>query len=174
MEDVVRFEKFVARCRVRMAQTLWRILDDINWVEEILQQAMLRAWRKRELLFAHANPVALMRRICLHMGYDFLRAKIRREKGLDKYRQDCIYRGLASPEQPIEALLHAELMATVRRGIAQLPGHQQLAVQRRLLGEQSYAEIAQVIGCEITTARLHFWRGKRSLRKFMQREGYTG
>ncbi len=166
------FEVFIERYRGYMINSLWRVMKDVNLIDDMLQQSLLRAWQKRDLLFEHVNPVALVLRICGHVATDFLRAKLRRQARFNRYCDRGRYREDVWREEPMDRILRGELFDRVEKLISSLSVRQGMAVQMRLFEEADYEQIARKIGCGTSTARLHYWRGKEQIREALLASGY--
>lgn len=76
--------------------------------------------------------------------------------------QECQER-LIAQEDPLADLTRDEIVSAVRRAVIALPAHYREVVLLCYLHELSYAEAAQVIGCEIGTVRSRLHRARALL-----------
>ncbi len=72
-----------------------------------------------------------------------------------------------SPHTLVLGLEVAESREEVLAALSRLPSQQAEAVLMRLANEQSYAEIAQALGCSESSVRTHVERGRARLRKIL-------
>jgi len=118
----------------------------------------------------------------------WLFAVIRRTAADERRRQILrrllLDRSQASPpptpiERPDEAVHRVELQRLVREALTQLPRRQREVLQLVFYHDLSLAEAAQVMSVSLGSARTHYERGKKQLRRQMEgwqiyNEGRTG
>lgn len=75
----------------------------------------------------------------------------------------CASERLTAREDPLADLTRAEIVEAVRVAVLALPVHYREAVLLCYLHELSYAEAAEVIGCELGTVRSRLHRGRALL-----------
>lgn len=142
-----------------MMRSIWRVTQNTEDAEEALQEALTVIWRRLGRIQKHANPHALVLRICLNAAYDVLRRRSRQQR-----REQA-----ASVPRPRPALTPGDVLEAREResaifgAIARLSRNQALAVMLRLVDGESYATIARALGCRDSTARKHVARGRARL-----------
>lgn len=77
-----------------------------------------------------------------------------------------------SPEED-DHLENHELQQHVMDGIAKLKELQRQIVSLRCFEQLSYNEIAQTLGCSTTSARVNFFRAKKTLKNHLSKQGYS-
>jgi len=158
------YERIIRPIEQQMMRSVWRITQNAEDADDAFQEAMTQIWQRMPRIRSHANPQALVLRICANVACDVLRRKMRRgnhEQSLSVPEIDA-----ASPD--VAALiLCSERREQVKAAIARLPEQQATAVTMRFLLYCPYEEIAQALGCAEATARVHVTRGLSRLRELL-------
>jgi RNA polymerase sigma-70 factor (ECF subfamily) len=159
------FERLVLPLRDRMMRTVWRVARDPELAEDAFQEALVTTWRKLPELASHANPTALVLRICLDAAVDQLRARQRRRRLTAPLERAG---GAAAPdESPARQAEASEQTRLVLTALARLKGQQATALLLRAIHELPYATIAEVLRCSEPTARVHVSRAREKLRQWL-------
>lgn len=143
-------------------RSVWRITQNEDDADDAFQETMTQIWRSLPRIRSHANPSALVLRICINVAWDLVRRKLRQvpEKGCTVVEQSI------SPDV-VELVLGNEQREQVKSAISRLPEHQAIAVSMRFLLNCRYDEIAASLECAESTARVHVTRGLVRLREFL-------
>jgi RNA polymerase sigma-70 factor (ECF subfamily) len=173
-EDMKKFpvfyEQFVAPLENRMLRSIWRVVRTEEDARDTLQEALAVIWRKQDIIKRHPNPRALILKICLDCAYDALRKNRRfqhpTETGIPTrvaYEVGFQLRAPQTPGFPYNGSADSgqEILAAVGR----LTRNQALAVLMRIVQDEPYAAIAQVLGCSEVTARIHVLRARANLKR---------
>jgi RNA polymerase sigma-70 factor (ECF subfamily) len=158
------YEQLILPLEKKMIRTIWRVVRNQTEAEDTLQEALTTIWKRLDRILRHPNPDALILKICLDTAYDSLR-KWNYPATHDLYS----LAQLPSPTKPdsIEPLQRQETKVEILDAIAQLPKKQAVAVLMRMVQEESYKDIAQVLGCSEGTVRIHVLRGRKRLSKWL-------
>lgn len=153
------YECLIRPIEDRMIRSIWRIVRDPDRAEDALQDALAAIWQRLDRIRRHANPTALVMRICANEAYNSLRRR--------RHRQAVpLPAGLADVRPSAEEQTAAqELREQVLAAVGRLPRKQALAVLMRIVQEQSYNDIAVALDCAEDTARSHVAKGRARLRK---------
>lgn len=155
------YDLLVRPVEARMMRTVWRIVRHREAAEDALQDALAVVWKKREAIARHPKPEALILRIAITAAIDAVRKDQRRLRhetpGLPDDRAEGP--GL-TVNQEIEG---RDLRAAVLEAIRHLPRRQATAVLLHVVEEQSYADVAQAMGCSESTVRVNVMRGRARL-----------
>ncbi len=152
-----------------MIRTIWRIAGNADDCEDSLQEALAIIWRKFDRITAHKNPRALVLRICMNAACDVMRkrSRVSRTEQFSEW-QDEVRRELNRPGSTVLHKLQAEdLEREVVSALQQLSPQQGEAVRLRLLRQESYARIAELLSCSEATARTHVARGRARLQELL-------
>ena len=169
MRDEDFYGRFVQPSEERMMSCIWRIVRDRESARDAMQNALATIWRKRRLVAGHANPEALILRICREAAIDQVRHSARRavhETPLPELPEPAP----GPSDNPHLQLCAAETAQQVRAAVAALPGNQALAVLMHLVEELPYAEVAAALECSEATVRVHVRRGREKLRQTLCRQ----
>lgn len=155
------YDRLIRPFEEQMLLTIGRIVRDADRAADVLQDAVTKLWIGLDRLRVHPNPKAYVLSVCITVAHDALRTLKRTEAAQLVMATEA--RSRAGVPEPVATVVGRETEALVLKAISRLPTQQATAVVMRLLHEQSYAEIAQALGCEETTARTHVARGREAL-----------
>jgi len=157
-----------------MLATVWRMLRNSHDAEDALHTALAVLWEQWALVERHANPHAMILKICADAAIDHLRRRqVRaRHEQIDRAFDAAFDRAveLVPSRQrlpPDEAIGH-ETMDQIMAAIARLPDHQSVAVAMRFVQGASYARIAAALGCSEATVGTHIARGREKLGELLR------
>ena len=161
------YERLVLPVKDQMIRSIWRILHDPDDADDAFQDALTTIWKRLKRVRRHPNPRALILRICVDAAYDTLRRKLRRQRGEDL---GPVPDHIPDPAcSAVERLSWQEEQAEVRQAITRLSRRQAEALLMRVVQEQAYEDIAQVLGCSEANARTHVARARARLREMLTR-----
>ena len=149
----------------RYAYTLAR---DPSEAEDLTQDTFLQALRHWDQFRPGTNARAWLFTICRNL---FLRQRERRAR--EEPTEDAALDALASADQAFaapsdggRALFDApELGDVIRKELDKLPAEYREVVELSDLQDQSYADIAQVLGVPLGTVKSRLFRGRRLLQE---------
>ena len=175
-EAAERFGAIIDRQQRRAARIAYHYLRDPAEVDEVVQDAFLKAFLHlpsfREDLFFELWFTRILVNACL----DRLKVKARRARWLVPIdaRQNQATKGPPSSEPSPEAtLLAKERRAHLEAAIDRLPTRQRTAVILCYLEGRSTREVSAVMGLNQSTVRVHVFRAMRKLRGLLGRDGWT-
>ena len=124
--------------------------------EDIAQEALIRAYRRWDEVSSYDKPGAWLRRVAINLAL----SRRRRAAAELKARLRLGPGPLLEPAPDH----HDDVWAAVR----QLPGQQRAAVALHYLEDRPVAEIAEILGCAVGTAKVHLHRGRAALAEILQ------
>jgi RNA polymerase sigma-70 factor (ECF subfamily) len=164
-DDRTIYDELIAPMESTMMRSIWRVVRNVELAEDCLQDALAVIWKKRIQIRSHANPPALVLKICLDAAYDALRKLEHMRRRTDLSQLDD---APAPPNCGADRDLEGrELEEQVQQAILRLPRKQALAVMMRLIHEESFESIAQALDCSEATVRIHVSKGRTQLRKWL-------
>ncbi len=156
LEEVFRAE-YVHLCR-----TAIRLVGRADVAEDLVQDAFLEVWRRRENLDFQISVQAYLRRAVANRSLNFLRDNRR----LTELPPDVATRpGDLNGESPTET---AELQRLISDTIDGLPDKCREAFVLSRYEGLSYREIAEKLGISVKTVEKHIAKGLLSLRNVLR------
>lgn len=155
------YERFIRPIEQQMMRSVWRITHNANDADDAFQEAIAQVWKIRQRIAQHANPRALILRICTQTAWDLVRRKLRNHRREESFDVAAV---TASDVDVAALVLMDERREEMKAAIARLSEQQAIAITMRYLLDCSFEEIAQGMQCAEATARVHVSRGLGSLR----------
>lgn len=164
-DDHAAFETLVRRYAERAFRAAYRVVRDQQAAEEVLQEAMIKAYRALPRFEARSSFYTWLYRITVNLALDH-RRRSKREPTLewdDAIAHQVDPRALQSvSHDPEIELRRHEVRDLVAAGIQTLPDAQREVLLLREVDDLSYEEIAESMGISKGTvmSRLHYARKK--------------
>ncbi|MGH2628427.1 MAG: RNA polymerase sigma factor [Anaerolineales bacterium] len=154
------FEALVERHGAEIHAYLWRLLQDGEDAQDILQETFLRAFRGYGRLNHGERARTWLYRIATRAAYTEIRRRAhRRERSApleDEHRDDR--------PAPAAQMEDRELLARVSAVVETLPARQRAALMLRKYQGLGYDDVGRALGCTPQTARAHVYQAMRRLR----------
>ena len=152
--------EFYGKYHRRLYNTAWRILQDSDDAEEVMQDTLLKyIGRKDAAPLSDVQTGAWLTRTCVRASIDRLRERKRRAGFLELYAVDETE--VEEEEMPVEGLD----VATVQRALQSLEEPYRLILNLVLLEGLDYEEISAFTGKKEVTIRSIYSRGRAKLIK---------
>lgn len=132
-------------------------------VQEVLQEAFLKAWRARSKGERPAEPVGWIFVLTLNLARDLRRKRQRRGPHLEL--DDVDEAKLMTRERPEARLTQDETLAAAREAIHALPDDQKEVFLLRTSGNLSFAAVAEALGIPVGTAKTRMRTALMGLRQ---------
>jgi RNA polymerase sigma-70 factor (ECF subfamily) len=166
--DKHAFELLVVKYQRKLARLLSRFIRDQAEVEDVAQEAFIKAYRALPTFRGDSAFYTWLYRIGINTAKNFLVSQGRRaptSTGFDAEEAETFddadaLRDLNTPES---ALLTKEIGQTVNDAVGSLPEELRTALTLRELEGLSYEEIAQVMNCPIGTVRSRIFRARETV-----------
>ncbi len=168
--DSRAFELLVSKYQRRLTRLLFRFVKDEHEVNDVAQEAFIKAYRALPNFRGDSAFYTWLYRIAINTAKNFL---------VVNGRQPVIQGGLANDEgelldlteqmpdyrTPETDLLNREIIHTVDAAVAGLPEELRQAIMLREMEGLSYEEIAQTMNCPIGTVRSRIFRAREVIAK---------
>ncbi|MSQ48962.1 MAG: RNA polymerase sigma factor RpoE [Betaproteobacteria bacterium] len=163
--DKRAFELLVEKYQHKLARLLSRLIRDPGEVEDVTQEAFVKAYRALPSFRGDSAFYTWLYRIGINTAKNYLVAMARRTptstqidaEEAESYESGEQLRDINTPES---LLLSKEIAATVNLAIESLPEELRAAIQLRELEGMSYEEIAKLMDCPIGTVRSRIFRAR--------------
>jgi len=154
------FEKMVLPFKNKMYRLALRIVGSVHEAEDVVQEVLIKVWKKRDQLDAVKNMEAWCMTLTRNEAIDATRSKHRRTVGMET--QFDMQDNAASAQKQLET---SETLNKVKSYIDALPENYRTVVHLRDIEEMSYDEIAEVSGFTKDQVKVYLHRGRKKLRE---------
>ena len=166
--DKRAFELLVEKYQRKLGRLLARFIRDPAEVEDVTQEAFIKAYRALPAFRGDSAFYTWLYRIGINTAKNYLMAMGRRAPtSTDVGAEDA--EGFEDGEQlrdintPESVLLSAEIARTVNATIEGLPEELRTAIQLREIEGMSYEDIARIMDCPIGTVRSRIFRAREAI-----------
>ena len=171
--DKHAFELLVEKYQRKLARLLSRFIRDPAEVEDVTQEAFIKAYRALPAFRGDSAFYTWLYRIGINTAKNYLMAMGRRAptsteveaEEAEGFEEGEQLRDINTPES---VLLSNEIANTVNRTIEQLPEELRTAIQLREIEGMSYEDIAKVMDCPIGTVRSRIFRAREAIDQEMR------
>lgn len=167
--DKTAFDLLVKKYQHRIAKLVSRYVRDRSEVEDVTQEAFIKAFRAIRGFRGESAFYTWLYRIAINTAKNYLVSQSRRPPTLEveTYEEGVgsngAFANLSEETTPERILLADEIARTVQRAMAALPEDLRTAITLRELEGLSYDEIAEVMDCPIGTVRSRIFRAREAI-----------
>ncbi len=166
--DKKAFGLLVDKYQRKLARLLSRFIRDPAEVEDVTQEAFIKAYRALPAFRGDSAFYTWLYRIGINTAKNYLMALGRRAptsteveaEEAEGFEEGEQLRDINTPES---LLLSNEIAETVNATIEKLPEELRRAIQMRELEGMSYEDIAQAMNCPIGTVRSRIFRAREAI-----------
>jgi len=166
--DKRAFELLVEKYQRKLGRLLARFIRDPAEVEDVTQEAFIKAYRALPAFRGDSAFYTWLYRIGINTAKNYLMALGRRAPTSTEVEAEDA-EGFEDGEQlrdintPESVLLSKEIAQTVNATIDELPGELRTAIQLREIEGMSYEDIARIMDCPIGTVRSRIFRAREAI-----------
>ena len=166
--DKRAFELLVVKYQRKLGRLLSRMVRDPGEVEDVTQEAFIKAYRALPNFRGESAFYTWLYRIAINTAKNYLVSMGRRaptttefdNEDAESFDDAEALRDTATPENE---LLGREIADTVNRAVEALPEDLRTAITLREIEGLSYEEIAGVMNCPIGTVRSRIFRAREAI-----------
>ncbi len=166
--DKRAYELLVVKYQRKLGRLLSRFVRDPAEVEDVTQEAFIKAYRALPSFRGDSAFYTWLYRIAINTAKNYLVALGRRaptSTGFDNAEAENFEDAeqLRDSNTPESELMGREIAATVNKAMDALPADLRTAITLREIEGMSYDEIANVMNCPIGTVRSRIFRAREAI-----------
>ena len=166
--DKQAFELLVVKYQRKLGRLLSRFIRDAAEVEDVTQEAFIKAYRALPTFRGDSAFYTWLYRIGINTAKNFLVAQGRRAPtttGFDSEEAENMEGGsqLREMNTPETELMSKQVAQTVNHTLQELPEELRTAITLREIEGLSYEEIAGIMSCPIGTVRSRIFRAREAI-----------
>lgn len=162
------FDLLVTKYQRRLGRLLSRFIRDSSDVEDVTQEAFVKAYRALPSFRGESAFYTWLYRIGINTAKNFLSANGRRHmlnsEVVDEDGETFdVSSQIPDMNTPETELMNRQILETVNSAVAELPEELRTAITLREMDGLSYEEIARVMDCPIGTVRSRIFRAREAI-----------
>ena len=162
------FELLVVKYQRKLERLLSRIVRDPSEIEDVAQEAFIKAYRALPNFRGDSAFYTWLYRIGINTAKNYLVAKGRRAPTSTEFDSEEAESfeeatGLRDVNTPENLLMSKQVAQTVNDAIDALPEELRTAITLREIDGLSYEEIAKIMECPIGTVRSRIFRAREAV-----------
>ena len=165
--DKTAFDLLVRKYQHKVAKLVSRYVRDRREVEDVTQEALIKAYRAIGGFRGESAFYTWLYRIAVNTAKNYLESQGRRPPGSDVEIEGAELiesgEGLRDQATPERQMLTNEIATTVHRVLEHLPPDLRTAITLREIEGMSYEDIAQMMDCPIGTVRSRIFRAREAI-----------
>lgn len=165
--DKRAFELLVSKYHRKLGRLLSRMVRDAAEVEDITQEAFIKAYRALPGFRGESAFYTWLYRIAVNTAKNYLVAHKRMPVSSDVLSEDAenyedgdLLRDIATPDAELQT---KQIAKAVNEAVDALPEELRTAITLREIEGMSYEEIAQMMDCPIGTVRSRIFRAREAI-----------
>ena len=173
--DVDSFNQLVLRWERPIYALAYRVIGRDEDARDVAQETFLRAFRALPGFKGQAKFSSWLYRIALNLCRDWIRRKKRTP--LVDMPEGVDITELAAEQGPVESIedlvARQEMSRIVAEGMKLLPDEQRTAIVLKEYQGLTFQEIADLLGCPLSTVKTRLYQGLTVLRRELARAGVS-
>lgn len=163
--DLREFQNTVYPLKNKLFRFARRLLDHTEEAEDVVQEAFIRLWNKREALDEYRSVEALAMITVKNLCLDRIKTKKYPVEHLDNHR--AFIESMPAHTGPD----HSDLVNGIRMAMELLPGQQKMIVHLRDIEGYEFSEIAGIAGMTENAIRVTLSRARKRIREMIVNKG---
>ncbi|CAN5749654.1 sigma-70 family RNA polymerase sigma factor [soil metagenome] len=168
--DVVAFQDFYKKFNGLLYSTIYRVLNDHQDTEDIMQEVLVQIWQKAHLYEAgKGKPLTWVTTMARNRAIDRIRSKQRRSKLNDGFEQESKTVHPEFIEDTRDVLMAKESDEMLKGAVMELSPDQREAIQLAYFAGLTQSEIAEKLQEPLGTVKARIRRGVQRLEQVVKR-----
>jgi RNA polymerase sigma-70 factor (ECF subfamily) len=171
--DLDSFNQLVLRWERPIYALAYRVIGREEDARDVAQETFLRAFRALGGFKGQAKFSSWLYRITLNLCRDWIRRERRTPVAQPPEGMDLVeLAGESTPTESVEDLVsRKELGRAVAKAMANLPDEQRTAIILKEYHGLTFQEIAELLGCPLSTVKTRLYQGLTVLRRQLESAG---
>lgn len=166
--DKAAFDLLVLKYQRKILRLLSRMLRDQSEIEDVMQEAFIKAYRALPQFRGDSAFYTWLYRIAINTARNWMASQARRPSSPSLHQSEDgetfdEIDNLIDNNTPESLLASREIAESVNETIQALPAELRTAIVLREIEGLSYEEIAQAMGCPIGTVRSRIFRAREAI-----------
>lgn len=166
--DKAAFDLLVLKYQRKILRLLSRMLRDQSEIEDVMQEAFIKAYRALPQFRGDSAFYTWLYRIAINTARNWMASQARRPSSPSLHQSEDgetfdEIDNLTDNNTPESLLASREIAESVNETIQALPAELRTAIVLREIEGLSYEEIAQAMGCPIGTVRSRIFRAREAI-----------
>ena len=169
--DARAFEALVVKYQRRIARHVARYVRQAGDVEDVVQEAFIRAYRGLASFRGDSAFYSWLYRIATNAALNFIAREpeaVLLGDDAPEERADAFEPGVSDAEDPERSLMASQIADAVQRALARLQPELAEALMLYVVEGKPYAEIAGMLGIPIGTVRTRIFRAREFIAKRLE------
>src|SRR5229473_4723264 len=171
--DPESFNELILRWERPIYALAYRTIGREEDARDVCQETFLRAFRALPAFRGQAKFSSWLYRIALNLCRDWLRRE--RRSPIVQAPEDVDLLELAAAAEPSESIedlvARKDLSRAVERAMTLLPEEQRTAIVLKEYHELTFQEIADLVGCPLSTVKTRLYQGLSVVRRELAKSG---
>ncbi len=171
--DAQSFNELILRWERPIYALAYRTIGREEDARDVCQETFLRAFRALPGFRGQAKFSSWLYRIALNLCRDWIRRERRAQVVQAPENVDLLELASAlEPSETVEDLVtRKDLARAVERAMASLPEEQRTAIVLKEYHDLTFQEIADLVGCPLSTVKTRLYQGLTVLRRELAKSG---
>ncbi len=170
--DQAAYLRLVNKYKPTITYLLYRIVQDKDDVEDIVQEVFINTFRALESFKKEYSFFSWIYKIALNKGIDYIRKKKLKTFSINKpiatKDGEVQYEVPDSTYEPDKHIIASEKSSLIQTAIDKLPHKYRRVIIMRHMEEKDYSEIAEELKLPIGTVKVHIFRARELLNKYLR------